>query len=54
MVQTVITGYDILLTGDTEIPEDNVDETKDNGVTATLKLLNKTAYNKIIPKPWKE
>ena len=43
-----IEGYGILLIGDAEIPSDNADETKYNGVTATLELLNKTAYNRHI------
>ena len=36
MARAIIRGYDILLTGDVEIPAGNADK---NGVTATLKLL---------------
>ena len=46
----VIKGYNIILTGDTKIPVGNTEETKYKGVTATLKLLNKTAYNGLILK----
>ena len=48
MASAGIKIYDILLTGNSEILRDNEDETKDNGVTATLKLLNKTHYKKLI------
>ena len=46
----VIKGYNIILTGNTKILVGNTEETKDKGVTATLKLLNKTAYNGLIIK----
>ena len=48
MARSGIRGYDILLKGDGETPADNAEETKNNGVTATLKLLNKKSYNKLI------
>ena len=48
MTREGIKGYYIFLTGDAETLEDNADETKDNGVTAALKLLNKTPHNKLI------
>ena len=48
MTREGIKGYYILLTGDAETLADNADETKDNGVTAALKPLNKTSHNKLI------
>ena len=48
MERSVLKGYNILTTGDAGIPVDNEDETKDIVVTATLKLLNKTAYNRLV------
>ena len=48
MERVVIKGYDILPKGDKVTLADNADKKNDNGVTATLKLLNKTSYNKII------
>ena len=48
MVGLGIKGCDILLTGYTETPEYNSYETKYNGVTDTLNLINKTAYNGLI------
>ena len=43
-----IKGYDTPLKGDKKIPVYDADETKYEGVTE-LKLLNKTAYNGMIP-----
>ena len=48
MKRAVINVYDTPLTGDTEISDDNAYKTKDNVVMDTLKLLNKTAYKKLI------
>ena len=42
-----IKGYDILLIGGAEIPGDNSDK-KYNGVTYTLKILNKTSHKELI------
>ena len=49
MARVEMKGYNILLAGNAEIPADNSYRTNYNGVTATLKLLNKTAYNKLKP-----
>ena len=40
-----IKRYDILLAGDAEIPADNEDKTKYNGVKATPRIHNKIVYN---------
>ena len=48
MAREGIKGYYILLTVDAEIPAGNADETKENGVTATLQLLKNTAFNELI------
>ena len=42
-----IKGYNVLLTGDKKIQEDDVDETEVKG-GSELKLFNKTAYNELI------
>ena len=39
--------YNILLTGDMKILTDD-EETKDKGVTDTLKFINNTAYNDLV------
>ena len=43
-----IKGYGILLRGDVNNLAENRYETEDQGVTSTLKYINKTACNKII------
>ena len=48
MARVGIKGYDILQTADTETSADNSDKTKKNGVMATLKLLKKIVYSKLI------
>ena len=48
MARAVNKRYYIVLTGDAETLTDSAEETKDNGVMATLNLLNKTGYNKLI------
>ena len=39
----VIKGYDILLMGNTETPQDEIENTKYKRVTAALKIINKAA-----------
>ena len=48
MARAGIKGYDILLRGNMETPVGDTDKTKDKGVTATLKMRNKRAYNEPI------
>ena len=47
MARSGINRYNILLTGDKKIPEDDTDKTKDEGVTEPH-FLNKIAYNDLI------
>ena len=46
--RAVIKGYDILLRNNMKNPTDDADETKDGGVTATLKIFNNISYNRLI------
>ena len=43
-----INGYDNLFIDYKKIPEYDADKTKYEGVTTTLKFLNKTSYNELI------
>ena len=48
MAKAGIKVYYILLAVNAETLKDNGYKTKDNGVMATLKLLNKTGYNELM------
>ena len=48
METAVIKGYDILLRKNMKTPTDDADETKDGGVTDTLKILNNISYRRLI------
>ena len=48
MARSVIKGYHVLRTSATKIPADEPNETGEKEISA-IKLLNFTAYNKLIP-----
>ena len=48
MARSKIKVYYILPRGNTKTPTDDYEETKEREVTATLKMINKIAYNELI------